>query len=101
MPLGSRNEDRSDQEITYHVKLLHNASLIEIFDRSSLDGHQCYPTGLTWAGHEFLDATRKDTVWQKLKSTALEKTGGLSFEVLKQLATKLAVDIALGGHLPG
>jgi hypothetical protein len=62
-----------------------------------LDGLQHRPSRLTWAGHEFLDARRKDALWQKVKAVALQKSGGLGFEVLKQLATKLAIETALGG----
>lgn len=43
----------------------------------------CVVNSLTWAGHEFLEASRDDSRWEKVKRLLLEKTGGLSFEVLK------------------
>lgn len=38
---------------------------------------------LTWAGHEFLDASRNDTLWNSAKRTVKETTGGLTFEFLR------------------
>jgi hypothetical protein len=43
------------------------------------------PRRLTWPGHEFLDAARKPSHWQKAKTIVMEKSGGLSFEMLKQV----------------
>jgi hypothetical protein len=39
--------------------------------------------GLTWEGHEFLDAARDDTRWSKAKKLVQEKGGSLMFEALK------------------
>jgi hypothetical protein len=41
------------------------------------------PRTLTWQGHEFLDAARSDTLWQRAKATVFNATGGLSIELLK------------------
>lgn len=38
---------------------------------------------LTWDGHEFLEAARDDSLWEKAKRLVLEKTGTLTFEALK------------------
>ena len=80
------------QEVTYHVKLLEEAGLLEIRDLSNLSGLQYYPTRLTWAGHEFLDAARDDSRWQKAKRLVIEKAGSLSFELLKQALMKLLTE---------
>jgi hypothetical protein len=52
-------------------------------DLSSLSGICWKPTRLTYSGHEFLDAARSDTVWQKAKAWALKSTGTLTLEGLK------------------
>jgi hypothetical protein len=39
-------------------------------------------------GHEFLDASRNETVWKKTLKTINEKGGGLTFEVIKALLTQ-------------
>ena len=99
-PIHIECEGHSEEEVSYHVKLLEQAGLLDIVEHSDSNGMMCIPTRLTWAGHEFLDATRKDSLWQKVKSVALEKTGGLGFEVIKQLATKFVLENVLGGRLP-
>lgn len=38
---------------------------------------------LTWAGHEFLDAARNETVWNKVKGQLKDKGVSWSFELLK------------------
>jgi hypothetical protein len=70
-------------EINYHVLLLHEAGFIEALDLSSLSGICWKPTRLTYSGHEFLDAARSDTVWQKAKAWTLKSTGTLTLEGLK------------------
>ncbi len=61
-------EGRTEDEITYHVMLLHEAGLLEALDLSSHSGVCWKPKRLTYNGHQFLDAARSDTVWQKAKS---------------------------------
>ena len=41
------------------------------------------PQRLTYSGHQFLDAARSDTVWQKAKSLTVKTTGTLTLEGLK------------------
>jgi hypothetical protein len=45
---------------------------------------------LTWQGHDFLEATRNDTIWVKTKNFIMEKGGGASFEIVKAVALKYA-----------
>jgi hypothetical protein len=47
-------------------------------------------------GHEFLDASREPSRWEKAKSVVLEKTGGLSLEALKQVLFQLIRDAVSG-----
>lgn len=46
-------------------------------------GSTWLPISLTWDGHEFLDAGINDTTWNKAKAFIKEKTGGVTFELLK------------------
>ena len=89
-------EGSSDEEVTYHVMLLNEAGLIEAFNFSSHDGVSWKPARLTWAGNEFLEASRDDTRWEKAKAVMKDKGGGMSFEVLKQLLVKLVSASVLG-----
>lgn len=84
--------DFSDDEVTYHVKLLHQAGLIEALDISGVNQAKWLPISLTWEGHEFLDAARDSTRWSQAKKIVLEKTGGLSFDMLQSILIKLMTD---------
>lgn len=46
---------------------------------------------VTWAGHEFLDTARNETVWTRTKELVKEKGGSASFEVVKALATQVSL----------
>lgn len=78
------SEKGSEDYISYHVKLLYEAGLIEAMDASGMNSFKWYPVSLTWQGHEFLDAARDETRWNKAKSKVVSATGGLAFEFLKQ-----------------
>ena len=63
--------------------LLHEGGLLEALDLSTLGGVCWKAKRLTYSGHQFLDAARSDTVWQKAKSWTLKTTGTLTLEGLK------------------
>jgi hypothetical protein len=77
---------REPAEISHHVKLLHQAGLLEAKDLSTLTTFEWAPQQLTWSGHELLDAIRHDTVWKKVTSIVVDKGGSIPFEILKELA---------------
>jgi len=83
-------EGHSNIEVSYHVKLLAQAGLIEARDHSTFSGFAWVPQQLTWDGHEFLDAARSDNLWKQAKNVVLKQTGGLSLEVLKPVLINLA-----------
>ena len=71
-PWGPRElhiEGSSDQEVSYHIKLLYQAGLIEAEDASSMgpDGFSWHAGSLTWDGHEFIEAARDDNRWNRTK----------------------------------
>jgi hypothetical protein len=76
-------DGRTGGEITYHVMILDEAGLIEAMDLSTMDGICWKPKRLTYAGHQFLDAARSDTVWKKATALAMKSTGTLTLEGLK------------------
>jgi len=51
---------------------------------------------LTWEGHEFLEASRDDGIWEKAKQIVIERTCGLNTETLKAALVQLAKDAVLG-----
>jgi hypothetical protein len=76
-------EGRSEEEITFHVMLLDEAGFIEAEDLTTFDSVCWKPKRLTYSGHEFLNAARSDTVWQKAKAVSLKTTSTLTLEGLK------------------
>ena len=79
----------TEEQVSYHVKLLYQAGLIEARDASGTNSFHWYPISLTWEGHEFLDASRDETQWNNAKKIIREKGGGLSFDVLKAVLIQL------------
>lgn len=78
--IDGRNED----EISYHVMLLHEGGLIVAHDLSSISDFDWRPKRLTIRGHEFLDTIRDREVWRLTKAGA-EKAGGVSLMVMLEI----------------
>ena len=72
--------------VPYHLELLADAGLVKGF-RTAGDAY--YPRSLSWQGHDFLDAIRDETVWNKTKGIMKGKGGSITFDVLKALATSV------------
>lgn len=84
-------------QIGYHCALLAEAGLIvadAIYERDS-QFPELLIQRLTWAGHEFVDAARNDTVWRKTQK-AVGQVGTVAFEVFKQVLTQISVDTLKG-----
>lgn len=79
----------SDEQVSYHCKLLQEAELISDYkvDRF-IDGTSIFRVGsLTWKGHDFLDKIREDTVWDKTKATIKAKGLPMILDVIKEVAS--------------
>jgi len=106
----------TNDEITYHKQLLLEAGLVKGFcteadkekrrglpqDRSITHSVSTWiratqVRGLTWAGHDFLDAAREDTRWDQAKKI-FQRLGGVTLEIamdiLKRLMTQ-QVDVLM------
>ncbi len=88
--------DRLPDEVSYHVAIMADAGLIQAQDVSNLQMYDWRAKKLTWTGHEFLEAARNDTIWQRAKALMAEKGGGTSFEVMLALLIELAKRQILG-----
>lgn len=80
----------SEQQIFYHVKLLHDAGLVEAHDGSTMAELRWFAQRLTWTGHEFLDATRDETIWNKAKTRVAGELGSVPFVIVRDVVTQLA-----------
>lgn len=86
----------SAESITYHVKIMADAGLIEAVDLGTRGGAEWLPIGLTWLGHEFLDNARNDTVWRKVRAGLGKRADTMSFGVLSSLLNWVAEETAKG-----
>lgn len=79
-------------ELAYHVELLIEAGLIHGQMSKTLGrGVPCFIIQrLTWEGHEFVDAIRSDTVWQKAKTSFVKEGLSMTFDLVKSIATDIA-----------
>jgi hypothetical protein len=85
---GIEIEGYDDETVAYHVIIMGEAGLLVVIDESTLAGIAAIPVRLTWAGYEFIESVRDDTVWKNVKTQA-EKAGGLVFEVMKSITSAL------------
>lgn len=89
-------EGHSAEEIGFHIYLLGQAGLMETNDQTGPGdpSPNAQPVCLTWAGYEFLEASRNDGVWSKAKGAA-NASGGMAFEVLKAVLIGLCTQAAM------
>ena len=80
----------SAEQIGYHVYLMVQADLLTGVDVTTgdSDSPNWEPESLTWAGHEFLDASRENTRWKQAKEL-VGKVGGASIAVWTAVLTDL------------
>lgn len=90
-PLDIQVDGFNDEEISYHVLLLGEAQLVEFKKVSQFTHWDCLPTRLTWQGHEFLEAAKSETVWQKAKKYIENRGGALTLEVAKAVLAQAAI----------
>lgn len=89
-------DGHSDEQVKYHAVLLKEAGLIEADIMKTFQGSEIRISRLTWAGHEFLDATRSSKVWEGAKAFALKTTGTVTVETIKLAIPHILTEIADG-----
>lgn len=92
--LDSFPPDRA-AEISYHMTLLIEARLVngQVSQTIGPEIKDFFAQRLTWEGHEFLDAIRSDTVWQKTKKTFVDQGVSMTFDLVKAVAKEGAVSL--------
>lgn len=80
-------DDYEPQRIYYHCHLLIDAKLIEGYVDRSLGGtmriNRIY--GLTWEGHEFLDAAKNERIWSAIKEKFTDHSISIPFSIFKKI----------------
>jgi hypothetical protein len=87
-------EGYTAEQIGYHIVLLKEADFIDAVAPGKY-GPVWGIRGLTWAGHDFLDAARNDTLWESTKRLVKDKAGSVSLDVLKALLVEGAKKMLL------
>ncbi len=79
-------------EIGHHMVIMQEAGLLTASIQAAGGDpyYSAYANRLTWAGHDFLDAARSDTIWDKAKDAAKKLGGSVSFDVFKSLLVGFA-----------
>lgn len=81
--------------IAYHCVILHDAGLVSDY-KGNYSGNELSFFGvgrLTWAGHEFLDKIKNDTVWNKTKGVIKEKGIPFVLDAVKEIATAITTSM--------
>lgn len=80
-------EEYGREMVAGHVAILLDAKLIDGVVEYDQEGRPFASVilRLTWAGHEFLDNARNETVWNKVTATIKNAATTASFEVLVEM----------------
>jgi hypothetical protein len=83
-------EGYTDDQIAYHAHIMWQEGLVNAIDMKHLGskGPEAKISGLTWQGHEFIDAAREPSRWQQAKAI-VGKTGEASIHVWFAVLTDL------------
>jgi len=83
--------DYTQEQIGYHIYLLGEAGLANVLTTTSHGSKspKAIIRNLTWAGHEFLDSARENTIWNQAKDK-INKIGGATLPIWIALLTELA-----------
>jgi DNA-binding transcriptional ArsR family regulator len=76
-------EGYTDDQVSYHVKILAEQGIIEATDCSARREFAWRARGLTWDGHDYIDAIRDDRRWQKVKEWVKRAGKILTMETMK------------------
>ena len=84
-----RNSFEIDERIRYHLRLLIDGGYLREVDRTTA-GVPC--VRLTHDGHELIELSRHEELWNEAKCICQERTGGLSLTVIRTFLVRLATD---------
>lgn len=96
--LECKIEDRSEDELSEHIRLMEEAGLIDAL--RTVKGNKVYhwlPVRITWTGHSYLAEIKSETVYNKSKEIAGRAFGGVTLETMKA-ALPLALQALARAH---
>lgn len=92
-------EGHEHDETAYHISLLKSAGFIEgeiLYEIGSGVPSAYMIFGMTWEGHDFLDACRNEKIWVKAKEKLKTVGDEVPLEVLKKVLIELISNQVLG-----
>ena len=85
------SNESEERTILEHLILMQDAHLIsKAVSKGSSGCYELYSCNLTNEGYDFLNAIRSTTIWEKIKTTVLDKGISYSIEAIVLIAKKLA-----------
>lgn len=90
-------EGFTEEEIGYHAHLMGQAGLIDAIQTSTMsdESPQALAHAMTWSGHDFLAAVRKQSTWDSVKGIVINPVGDAMFSVVLEWLKKKGLE-ALG-----
>lgn len=72
----------SSEQVGYHCAIIAEAGLVDFENLGKMDLRfmSVMIYRLSWAGHDFLDAARDDTIWNKTTQRIKEKATSMAFD---------------------
>ena len=96
---GLHIDGYTGENIAYHCKMMKENGLIdEYIEQRAGMGELCYFTvgDLSWAGQDFLEKIRQDTVWNKTKSVIQNKGLPMIIDVVKDVSSAIIKSMVQG-----
>ncbi|MDX1432247.1 MAG: DUF2513 domain-containing protein [Gammaproteobacteria bacterium] len=95
--LDPKIEGYNELQISYHIMLMDDAGLLKGTDRTAIGVFRWSASHLTWAGHELLDAARKDEIWKEVMAKVDASGDNVPFDLLKKLLLETGEKHLRGG----
>ena len=74
----------SEEQIYYHIHIMAQAGLVFSWESTEISKNpQVMLVSITWAGHDFLDATRDDALWKRAIKILNKEGVSFTFEIVK------------------
>lgn len=77
------------KKVFFHLSLLADAGFIDYIDTSTKDGDDMLVKRITFAGCEYLELIRSDSMWEKTKAKLTEIGGALSLTVVQEVVASI------------
>lgn len=90
-PAQYRTSEIEDPVLLAHFELVLASGLVngKISRSQSSRGDVISISGLTWEGHEWIEAVRSEIVWCETKATLLDGAGALTYDLTKAVADRI------------